>query len=61
MENRTHKQRRGNSRPNLVDREREDAVAESRRKQCAEKVHRHRAKLKEIAKNARADPDVEVD
>jgi hypothetical protein len=61
MENRAHRQRRGNGRPGPVDREREDTVAESRREQCAEKVRRHRAKLKEIAENARADPDVEVD
>ena len=62
MENRAYRhRRRGNGRPSPVDREREDAVAESRSEQYAEKVHRNRAKFKEIAENARADLNVEVD
>jgi hypothetical protein len=62
MEYRAHRQRkRGNGRPGPVDREKEDVAAKLRREQCAKRMRRHRAKLKEIAENTRADTDVEVD
>jgi hypothetical protein len=59
MGNREHRQqRRGNGRPGPIEREREENAAHLKRQRTAERVRRHRAKLKEIAEKARVDHDV---
>jgi hypothetical protein len=62
MGNRKHRQRRrGNGRPGSIEREREreEDAAQLKRQRTAERVRRHKTKLKELAEKARVDHDVE--